>query len=386
MKKLFISETKRIFTSPKRIFMTLGLPLLIFAFFGYIFQEDTPKDLPVLVTDYDQSAVSRQLVRWLNTTSIMEISEQVESPTAAENQLRRGDVYAYIVIPTDFEKDILQNKTTKAICYTNGAYMLPSSFIQSAFLSTVGTLSAGINLNKRTKQGMGQQQAFAEIQSIGNDAHTLYNPYKNYNYFLSLGFIPMMFQMVVMIVSIFALGQMFKYRTADYFYKEAGNSAWALLLGKILPYTLIFLFLAVMMDIYLFNIIGIPSKPDFAFVTILLSLLLVLVNQSLAVFFVSFFKDLRSALTFGGGFAALAFSFSGYTFPLDGMPIPMQYVAKIFPFTHFLQSYINTGIRGLSLLYSWENILAFALFFSTLFLSFPKFIKLVKQNGYAQTQ
>ncbi|WP_392448685.1 ABC transporter permease [Capnocytophaga canis] len=382
LRTIFIKEAKQLLTSPKRLMMALGLPVLIFGFFGYAFQEDTPKDLPVLVTDYDQSAMSRQLIRWLDATSIMQISEQAESPKNAENQLRKGEVYAYIIIPSGFEKDILQNKTTQAICYTNGAYLLPSGFIQSAFINTVSTLSAGINLNKRTKKGASYQQAFAEVQSIKNDTHSLYNPYKNYNYFLSLGFIPMMFQMVVMIVSIFALGQMFKYRTAEIHFEEAGQNAWILLIGKLLPYTIVFVVLALCMDIYLFKVIGIPAKANYAGATILLSLLLVIVNQVLAVFFVSFFKDLRMALTFGGGFTAIAFSFSGYTFPLEAMPVFIQYVAKIFPFTHFLQSYINTAIRGLSFYYSWENILAFCLFISTITISFPKFVKLIKQNGY----
>lgn len=382
LKTIFIKEAKQLFTSPKRLIMTLGLPILIFNFFGYAFREDTPKDLPVLITDYDQSAMSRQLVRWLDATNVMQVSQQVASPMEAERQLRKGEVYAYVVIPKDFEKDILQNKTTKAICYTNGSYMLPSGFIQTAFLSTVGTLSAGININKRMKKGVSYNQAFGEVQSIGNNAHSLYNPYKNYNYFLSLGFIPMMFQMVVMVISIFALGQMFKHRTALQQYEEAGQNAWALLIGKLLPYTICFLLLAVCMDIYLFKVIGIPAKSDYAFATVLVSFLLVIVNQVLAVFFVSYLKDLRMALTFGGGFAAVAFSFSGYTFPLDAMPPLVQYVSNIFPFKHFLQSYINTAIRGLSLYYSWENILAFAIFISTIALSFPRFVKLIKKNGY----
>ncbi|MDO5105921.1 ABC transporter permease [Capnocytophaga sp.] len=382
----FISgEFKRLYSSPKRLMITFGLPILLFLFFGYTFKENTPTELPVLVTDYDQSVLSRQLIRYLDATSIMRIEAQAESLQSAQTRLRTGEVYAYIVIPSGFEADILQSKTTKAICYTNGNYLLPSGFIQTAFLSTVGTLSAGININKRTKQGVGVSQALAEVQPIRNDAHSLYNPYKNYKYFLSLGFIPMMFQMVVMIVSIFALGQMFKYRTSVQAYNQAGNNAWILLVGKLLPYTVSFLFLAFLMDFYLFKVLEIPSKTNFAVGSILISLLLVLVNQVLAVFFVSFCKDLRMALTFGGGFTAIAFSFSGYTFPLEAMPEAVQYVARCFPFTHFLQSYINTAVRGLSLFYSWENLLAFGIFSCTLLVSFPKFVKLVKQNGYETT-
>ena len=58
-KKIFLLEIKRIFNSPKRLFLTVLLPILFFVFFGYVFREDTPKNLPVALTDYDQSAMSR---------------------------------------------------------------------------------------------------------------------------------------------------------------------------------------------------------------------------------------------------------------------------------------------------------------------------------------
>lgn len=381
-KKIFIQELKRIFKSPKRLFLIVLVPMLFFGFFGYVFREDTPKNLPVALTDYDQSPMSRQLVRWLDATTIMQISETAESPKAIENQLKRGDVYAYIIIPNDFEKNILQGQTTQALCYTNGNYMMPAGFIQSAFMQAVGTLSAGIDINKRMKQGTPQNQALAEVQSIRNDAHTLYNPYKNYNFFLSMGFVPLFFQMFVMIISIYTLGAMFKYRQARHQLKLAGGNSWALLLGKTLPYTFIFCILALLMDIYLFKVIGIPMQTSNYLATVFISFLLVLVNQSLAVFFVSVTADLRSALTYGGGFAALAFAFSGYTFPLGAMPEAVQYLAKIFPFTHFIQSYINTAVRGLPLSYSTENLIAFVVFISLVIVVFPKFKKRIHQNGY----
>lgn len=380
MKKLFISETKRLLLSPKRLLMTLGLPLLIFGFFGYLFREDTPKDLPVIVTDYDQSAMSRQLIRFLDATTIMQISGQVESPIEASPLLKRADTYAYIVIPKDFEKDILQSKTTKAICYTNGNYLVPSSFIQSAFVGTVGTFSAGINLNKRTKKNTPLGKAMAEVQAVKVDNHGLYNPYKNYNYFLNLALIPMLFQMVVMTMSIFALGQMFKYREAQHFLKQAGGY-WQLILGKLLPYTLMFLFLGLMMNIYLFKIIGIPYKGSFWSMTLVV-FSLIIVNQSLAVFFVSMMKDFRSALAYGGALAGVAFSFSGYTFPIESMPESIQYLTRVFPFTHFLQNYINIGIKGLPMAYTWGNVLAFVCFISLALAVYPRFVKLIKNNGY----
>lgn len=96
----------------------------------------------------------------------------------------------------------------------------------------------------------------------------------------------------------------------------------------------------------------------------------------------TFSKDLRSALTFGGGFSALAFSFSAYTFPMEGIPVPMQVLAQVFPFTHFLKAYVNTAVRGLSVLESFPQLLALLAFVLVGVVSAFKFHKLLKNNGY----
>lgn len=263
---------------------------------------------------------------------------------------------------------------------------MPASLVQGGIMGAVGTLSAGISIQKKMKQGTPQGWAMAEIQSVRTDSHSLYNPYKNFNYFLNLAVIPLLFQMVVIAVSIFVLGQMFKYRNASTYLAQTGGSYLGLLLGKLLPYTLVFLCLGFFMNVVLFRLIGIPLATQTLVQPFLLTALLVLAKQSLAVFFVAMAKDLRSAIAAGGLISGMAFSFSGYTFPIESMPVGFQYLSNIFPYTHFMQMYINTAIKGLSVEYWWESLAAILLFISTLLISFPKFIHLVKQNGYEKNK
>src|SRR5690606_26813591 len=74
----------------------------------------------------------------------------------------------------------------------------------------------------------------------------------------------------------------------------------------------------------------------------------ILICQSMALFLASVMSSLRTALTIGGSYAALAFSFAGYTFPPDGLSTFTQYFSYIFPFTYYIRFTVNYAIRGIT--------------------------------------
>jgi len=75
-------------------------------------------------------------------------------------------------------------------------------------------------------------------------------------------------------------------------------------------------------------------------------LLLIISSQSFAIFFISISKSLRQALTLGSGFGAIGLAFSGITFPIFGMPVPMQWLSQLFPLTHFLELFFRPDSKG----------------------------------------
>lgn len=379
--RVFFIEWRKFFSNPKKMLWVLGVPLLIFLFFGSLLKKGVPQNLPVAVVDYSQTPLSRDLLQKINATPTIHFSKRLSHLKEAQPFLQRGDIYAVIVVPSDFEESVYTKAGGQVICYTNNQFVLPAGLIQKDFIATVQTFSAKININSRLQKGETLATARANIQSIHIDNHTLFNPYTNYNYYLNLALLPMMFQVLVMIISIYILGLVLKKQKGQKLYKLGLQKPSYIVLGKLLPYTLIFVFLAWVMDVYLFHYIGVPAETKSGEI-FLIFVLLILVYQSLALFFVSFAPNLRSALTYGGGFSALAFSFSGYTFPMDGLPLPMQWMAQTFPFTHFLKSYINTSIRHFPLSESYGSLLALVSFFLFGIIAIPRFHQLLKKGGY----
>ena len=350
--KYFKTECKNLFLSPKRLFYVLVFPLVIFGFFAAIFYKGVPRDLPMAYINYDQSQLSENLLRMLDATPNIDLKIKLTDEQEAQRLIQQQQIMGFIVIPVDFQQKLFKGENQSVICYTNNQFMLGAGLIQKDFQTTVGMFSAGLVMKKKMQKGQQTQKVHAEAQTVKVDDHGLFNPYANYAYYLLTALLPMMLQMIVMMVTVYVLGIEFRYRRGKQWLKKAGGNPLKALIGKLLPYTLVLLFVAWWMNYLLFGLIGAPLHiPMFNVVLITFAL-------------------------------AIAFSFAAYTFPMEGLPKSMQYLAQIFPYAHFMKYYVNRAIKGIPVEMTWQPLLALLLFGLLLIVAYPMFVKKIKSGGY----
>ncbi len=375
--KVFIYECKRFIRSPKLIFYTLVFPLMLFGFLGAVFYNEVPEDLPVAYLDNDRSQLSGKLIQLLDASSTIKMVAVSGNLNDAKRMMQEEKVLGYIVIPKDFQKKIHQGLSNEVLCYTNNQFLLPAGLIQKDFLTIIGTFSAGIKIKRDTQSGVQSQKASSEVQPIRTDIHTLFNPYVNYAFYLLVAMMPMMLQMIVIMVTIYVIGIEFKYQKQYLWWENSGHNSFYALWGKLLPYTLSLFFVGWWMNYFLFQRLGVPLKTSMFSVT-LITFLLIVIYQLLGISIVSIFNDFRSSLTIGSGFTAIAFSFAAYTFPIEGLPKSMQILADVFPFTHYIEYFVNRAIKGIPVALSWKPLMAMSSFILIFIVSYPKFVNKLK--------
>ena len=76
------------------------------------------------------------------------------------------------------------------------------------------------------------------------------------------------------------------------------------------------------------------------------TVLFVAAYQSIALLFVALVANMRLALSLGGGYSVLAFTFSGLTFPVMAMWEPVQWLSRLFPFTYYTDLVVDQMLRG----------------------------------------
>ncbi|MCG1037199.1 ABC transporter permease [Polaribacter sargassicola] len=349
-------EIALLFNTKSTFVLAIILPFVFILFFNSLLSKGVARDLPVAVVDLDQSATSRNIIAQLDAAPEIEIGFFPVNQQKGEELIRLGKVYGLVTIPKNIEADLKSGKQVTIVNQYNSNLLLAGGLENKAFRKVIGTISAGINIEKQRKQGVSKQQAIINYVPIIANNHTLSNPYTNYSYYLNTGFLTMFLQLFVMLTTIYCFGADLKYSKGGKLLNITKGSLLTIILGKVLPYTVWFFLVGIV------TLLSMYVWQDFPFfgskLTVLAGLLLLIVaNQCYALYFVSVSNSFREALTFGSGFAAVSLSFSGVTYPIFGMPTVLQWLSQIFPFTHFFELLLDQSQRGFPVFYSLKSII-----------------------------
>lgn len=348
-------EFSMLFHNRSMFIFAVILPFISMLFFHTLLDNGVARDLPVAVVDFDNSSISRNIISQLDATPELRVDFKPISQLEGEKLIKELKIYGLVIIPKNLGKDLNQGKQVTITNQFNGNLLLPSGLEDKAFKRAIGTISAGVNVQKQLKKGIYIEQAKANFQPITSNNHVLSNPYTNYSYYLNSGFLTLFFQIFVILTTIYCFGNDLKFNKGEKLYSIGKGNLTIILLGKITPYTLWFFLVGLIMYFTMFVIGDFPLNGNKG--GVLFSLfLLIITSQAFALLFLAISKSFREALTFGSGFAAISLSFSGITFPIFGMPKVLQWISQLFPFTHFFDFFLDQTQRGIPLYYSMHAI------------------------------
>lgn len=357
------------------------LPLLSFLFFALLFSKGVPRNIPIAVLDQDHSSLSRKVVQMIGDTPTAMVSFGIQDMEEGERLMREGRVMAVVLVPADFEKDLLSNTPTHVEAYVTGTNITVNGLLSKDIQTAVTTFAAGVQIQLLTKMGLTERQAMAQLMPVRFVKHVLFNPYINYGYYLSPSFLPMMLLIFTVMATIFSIGSELKHATAREWLDTADGSVFAAWTGKMLPITAAMTVMSLVMLVVVFRIVGTPLNGSFA--TIFAgTLLFILSYQSLATLFIAAVSNLRLALSLGGGYSVLAFTFSGLTFPVMAMSPFMQAFSKLFPFTFYTDIFVDQALRGAPVSCSYYDLCYIALFIVLPLLILPRLRRICTEEKF----
>lgn len=348
-------ELGRARRQPMYFVLTVMLPLVSFAFFALLFNQGAIRNVPIAVLDEDNTTLSRKVVQMIDDTPTALVAYGIQSMEEGERLIREGVVMAVVQIPASFEKNILSNGQTHIENYVSGTNITVNGLLSKDIQTAVVTFATGVQLQILMKQGLSEKLAMAQAMPVRFDKHVLFNPHINYGYYLSPSFLPMMLMIFTVMITTFSIGTELKNATAREWLRSAGDSPAAALAGKLLPITGMMFLVALAMLVVIFKIVGTPLNGSIT-VIIAATLIFIVCYQSIATLIVALLANLRLALSIGGGYSVLAFTFSGLTFPIMAMWEPMQWVSRLFPFTFYTDIFVDQMMRGAPVAYSLPDM------------------------------
>ena len=371
-------EWKRMLARPIYLFSSVFVMIFCYVFFLSFFDEGMPRSMPIGVVDMDQSYVSRTFIRNIDAVPQANIVKQYVDYKEAREAMQRGEIYAFFMIDHDFERELMSSQQPEFQFYVNQAYLVAGSltFKELTFISNMGSAFVQKKMMELRGQEVEESEILAIVQPVANDSHMIANPYTNYGVYLLNMLLPGILQMLVLLMTVYTIGNELKQKTTPELLKTANNSMFVALLGKLIPYTILFSILGIGGNFILYKYMHFPMNGSLVWFS-LATVLFVIAYQSIGVLFIGLIPSLREAISLTAVYSVLGISFTGFTFPIEAMPRGVQVFQHLFPIRHYFKIYVSEALNGAPIRYSLIYFAAIIAFFILPFIIYNSLKKAV---------
>ena len=314
----------------RRIYLgaAVVLPLFLIFFMATIFGDGQMRRLPIGIVDEDNTATSRSIVRSIAAVPTFDVVAHYANDAEARAAVSRREVYGYLSIPPRFEEAVVRGTDATLCYYYHYALLAVGGEVMSAFETALIPVRMAPIVEEAIMLGDTEENIGTFLLPMTADDHALYNPSLDYAEYLAVPIFYIMFQILVLLVTLYAVG-------SD---KLLAFGRWPLaMVGKLLPYTLIFVAEAMLANVVFFRWEHIPMVGDMGLFA-LTTVLFIVATQSVAVILYTLFPVLSLVISVVSMVGSLGATLSGLTFPLSAMSPVVQYAAKLFPVRHFTEA------------------------------------------------
>lgn len=377
-KAVILREWRRMVGRPIYLFSSVFVMIFCYIFFLTFFSEGMPRSMPIGVVDMDHSYVSRTFIRNIEAVPQTEIVEHYVDYSEARDAMQRGEIYAFFMIDKDFERELMSSQQPEFKFYVNEAYIVAGSltYKELVYISNMGAAYVQKEMLELRGEEVEENEILAIVQPIVNDSHMIANPYANYGVYLLNMLLPGIMQMLILLMTVFTIGFELKMNTTPELMKTANNSMLAALLGKLLPYTLLFSILGIGGNLILYRYMHFPMNGSLVWFS-LATILFVMAYQAIGVLFIGLLPSLREALSLVAVYAILGLSFTGFTFPIEAMPRGVQVFQHFFPIRYYFKIYVAEALNGAPIRYSLIYFALIAMFMLLPFITYRRLRKAV---------
>lgn len=315
----------------------IGAPIMYGILLGFVYQKGKVTDLPVVVVDGDQSQMSRKAIEMMQDNEVLNVAFiRYDQNDLAKIVAENDNIPAIVIIPKDFEKQVMTKKYPEVLTIVNTSNVLTANYASTALQICLGTLKAGVQIEALKKQGMPESVAMSQYEPFKTTFIKKYNRSTNYMYFLWPGILATVLQQVLLLALALSFASEYENGTFRTLVSE-NRSILKIMAVKIIPYLI--MSLGIWILYYLFTLwFRIPFYENLAALTLVAGIFILSVSFIgilVSILVPSQLKATEILMVI----ATPSFILSGFTWPLSQMPDWVVTVANVIPLTHFLQAF-----------------------------------------------
>ncbi len=347
-------EFIQIFRDKRTLALILVIPIMQLFLLGYAATNDV-RNVPLAVFDQSHSPEARALLDAYRAADYFTVAYAVASEAEMQTLIERGEAKAGLIIPPDYAAQLKNGKAQVAFILDGSDPTVASTALSAAQL--IGQSHAtGILAEKISRNG----QNFRVQPPVEVRTTVWYNPDLISAYFMIPGVIGMILFAITAILTATAVVRERERGTIEQLIVTPIRS-WELVIGKILPYTLLALFDTVEIIAVGHWWFGVPVRGSLTLI-LLLSSLFLLSGLGVGLFASTVANTQQEAMLSVWMTLLPSIFLSGFFFPIDAMPIVLQWISYAMPLRYYLNIIRVLLLKGVGLGAIMNDVVALTIF------------------------
>lgn len=342
-------EFFHIFRDKRTMLILLAMPVVQILLFGFAITTEV-KDARVMVLGYSGDPVEQRLVERLEQNAYFRVVGFVHTDQEAWKAFRQNETDMIVAFPENFGERVAGQEGADIQILVDGTdpntAHLMKNYVRAVIASGLGEMA---------RLAPGASAASISSGAVNLQTHMLFNPQMKSAY----NFVPGVMGLILMLICTMMTSVSIVRE------KETGTMELLLvspirpifiILAKAVPYFLIScinLITILLLSVFVLHVPVAGSLLLLSFV----SMLLILVALSLGLLVSTLANTQVAAMLLSGMVLMMpVMLLSGLIFPIESMPLPLQWISNLIPAKWYIQAVKKIMIEGVGLPFVWQEI------------------------------
>ncbi|WP_428229544.1 ABC transporter permease [Flavobacterium sp.] len=327
----------------KTLLILFGMPIVQILIFGFALTNEV-KNSKIVVVDYAKDIASQKIITKIDASRYFEITKSLAGSAAIEAAFRTGEIKMAIVFPEGFNNQLLHQNKAQIQVIADASDPNTATTLTNYVSSIINDYQAQLNQTNPTPY------------QIKPEVKMLYNPQLKG----APNFVPGVMALILMLVCVMM--------TAISIVKEKEMGTMEILLvspfkpimviiSKAVPYLLLSMVNVVTILLLSVFVLDLPIAGSLVLL-FAESTLFIITCLTLGIFISVKTDSMQTAMLISLlGMLLPTLLFSGFLFPIENMPLPLQWFSNIVPSKWYYIIVKGIMIKGLGFSYIWKETL-----------------------------
>lgn len=340
-------EFYHIFRDKRSLFILFGMPVAQILLFGFAISNEI-NNVDIAILDKADDKNSKEIIENLQASKYFNVLEHLSSEKEIESAFQKGKIKAVVTFEQDFAKNLQRSENSKLQIITDATDPNIANTITN-YINSIIAKYQQVNLQQKPMP-----------QWVQAENRMLFNPALESVYM----FVPGVMTVILMLVSAMMTSISI---TRE---KEVGTMEILLvsplkpitvIVGKVVPYIFLSIINAtviILLSVFIFSMPIVGSIFWLAFE----SVLFIITSLSLGILISTLSSTQQTAMMISlMGLMLPTILLSGFIFPIESMPLPLQVISNIIPAKWFIIIIKSIMLKGVGFGFFWKETLILVL-------------------------